>query len=563
MVEFALVLPILLLLAVGIMDFGRALFVYSEVSNAAREAVRYAAVNSGNCVEITNRARSMFSLTPSGSIAVSIQLERPINGGFSSETDWCNANSETEVHTDDRIKITVSTYVSLLSLQLIAPLIGGLRVADLPIVYTAARSVVPPEGIATGPTTTPRPTRTLAPLTTATLTPIPTPPAPATFIATSTCAANGKQDYPVNASWQPAAGADGYRIYKLPDNTQVWAGTVTNVNGFTDVAPDTSTTFYVVAHTASGEGPRSIYSTVLCGSPTNTPLPPATSAATPTTTPTITPTPLTTDTSTPMPTHPAPANFIATSACTAHGNQDYPVNASWLAAAGATGYRIYKLPDNTQVWAGTATNVNGFTDVAPDTSTTFYVAAYNASGEGPRSTYSTVTCGAAPTNTPTITPTPLTTETTTPTPTPTITPTAPTTTPTPTDTSTASTSTPTPTPTPTPTLQPLFVSFAPGYPVHKVSGNAVKEMFVKVVVTTTTGITGSTFITDAVVIISAPVTTYTLTYLGANGAYGQGTDCWSLGTTADTFIMAQAAKAGYQTATVGTVTTSSNAEHCP
>ena len=29
LVEFALVLPILLLLAVGIMDFGRALFVYS------------------------------------------------------------------------------------------------------------------------------------------------------------------------------------------------------------------------------------------------------------------------------------------------------------------------------------------------------------------------------------------------------------------------------------------------------------------------------------------------------------------------------------------------------
>ncbi len=62
LVEFALVLPILLLLAVGIMDFGRALFVYSEVSNAAREAVRFAAVNPGDCGEIASRARSMFSL---------------------------------------------------------------------------------------------------------------------------------------------------------------------------------------------------------------------------------------------------------------------------------------------------------------------------------------------------------------------------------------------------------------------------------------------------------------------------------------------------------------------
>ena len=43
LVEFALILPILLLIVAGIFDFGRALFTYSEVSNAVREATRYAA----------------------------------------------------------------------------------------------------------------------------------------------------------------------------------------------------------------------------------------------------------------------------------------------------------------------------------------------------------------------------------------------------------------------------------------------------------------------------------------------------------------------------------------
>ncbi|MPZ23852.1 MAG: pilus assembly protein [Dehalococcoidia bacterium] len=40
MVEFALVLPLLLVLAFGIMDFGRALQAYVTINNAAREGAR-------------------------------------------------------------------------------------------------------------------------------------------------------------------------------------------------------------------------------------------------------------------------------------------------------------------------------------------------------------------------------------------------------------------------------------------------------------------------------------------------------------------------------------------
>jgi len=45
LVEFALILPILLLLMLGILDLGRAVAAYNSVSNAARSAARVAVVD--------------------------------------------------------------------------------------------------------------------------------------------------------------------------------------------------------------------------------------------------------------------------------------------------------------------------------------------------------------------------------------------------------------------------------------------------------------------------------------------------------------------------------------
>jgi Flp pilus assembly protein TadG len=55
LVEFAAVLPVILLLFLGILDFGRAVFAVNTVANAAREGARVAAVdqilNSPDCIE--------------------------------------------------------------------------------------------------------------------------------------------------------------------------------------------------------------------------------------------------------------------------------------------------------------------------------------------------------------------------------------------------------------------------------------------------------------------------------------------------------------------------------
>ena len=43
--EFALVIPLIILLFMGILDFGRAIYAYNTVANAARQGARVAAVN--------------------------------------------------------------------------------------------------------------------------------------------------------------------------------------------------------------------------------------------------------------------------------------------------------------------------------------------------------------------------------------------------------------------------------------------------------------------------------------------------------------------------------------
>lgn len=45
LVEFALIIPVFLLIVVGVLDFGRAIVAYNQVSNAARAAVRTGIVN--------------------------------------------------------------------------------------------------------------------------------------------------------------------------------------------------------------------------------------------------------------------------------------------------------------------------------------------------------------------------------------------------------------------------------------------------------------------------------------------------------------------------------------
>ena len=64
LVETALVLPILLVILMGIFDFGRAIFAFNAISNSAREAARVAIVNQ-NATAVEDEAKhSAIGLDP-------------------------------------------------------------------------------------------------------------------------------------------------------------------------------------------------------------------------------------------------------------------------------------------------------------------------------------------------------------------------------------------------------------------------------------------------------------------------------------------------------------------
>lgn len=58
MVEFALVLPLMLLVIGGVVDFGRMLFTEVTLTNAAREGARAAVVSTATTTDIQNRAQA-------------------------------------------------------------------------------------------------------------------------------------------------------------------------------------------------------------------------------------------------------------------------------------------------------------------------------------------------------------------------------------------------------------------------------------------------------------------------------------------------------------------------
>lgn len=71
MVELALVLPLLLLLLAGIMEFGQVMHQYLVVTEAAREGARSAAVGSDDAV-VTSTVKTAASTIDKGTLEVNI-----------------------------------------------------------------------------------------------------------------------------------------------------------------------------------------------------------------------------------------------------------------------------------------------------------------------------------------------------------------------------------------------------------------------------------------------------------------------------------------------------------
>lgn len=124
MAEFALALPILLLVVFGLLEVGRAAFMFAAVTNASREAVRYATaygvnesnvVHYHNCAEIRNVAKRVAFLMPLADPDIVIQYDSgpdPVTGVVSAPFDECPAGTAVDdtivLACGDRVLVTVT-----------------------------------------------------------------------------------------------------------------------------------------------------------------------------------------------------------------------------------------------------------------------------------------------------------------------------------------------------------------------------------------------------------------------------------------------------------------------
>lgn len=196
MVEFALVLPILLLLVYGLLEVGRLLFIYSSVVSAARQAARYGSTTGVNtlggvpryqdCAGMRDEAKRVAFLNRFTDADIEIWHDE---GEGKNQVSYCppgqavdSTNFQPTVGNINRIRVRVRTQYSpivpLVPLQpfTIESVSARTILVSVPIAITAAPqtwdpgwSPVPPP-----PSDTPIPSETSTPEGTPTDTPTPT-----------------------------------------------------------------------------------------------------------------------------------------------------------------------------------------------------------------------------------------------------------------------------------------------------------------------------------------------------------------------------------------------------
>jgi len=199
LVEFALLLPLLMLILVGTIEFGRVMFIYVNIANAAREGARYGMVNPKDQNGIINNVTETLQMVTSNDITMNITYDK------GPDTTTVPASA---VAAGDRVIITIEYTVQPIT-PLMQPFMPGgmlLRTENRRTIQTSradaastlaapAPPPIPPTHTATPApsnvtrTSTPRPSATVPNTMTSTNTPGPTStlsPSPTSVPATAT-----------------------------------------------------------------------------------------------------------------------------------------------------------------------------------------------------------------------------------------------------------------------------------------------------------------------------------------------------------------------------------------
>ena len=82
LVEFAVVLPVFLLILAGILDFGLGLYSQMTIINASREGARLGVVEPGNVAAVDARVKAMTAGLDQSQLTVTITCQRPAGTSF-------------------------------------------------------------------------------------------------------------------------------------------------------------------------------------------------------------------------------------------------------------------------------------------------------------------------------------------------------------------------------------------------------------------------------------------------------------------------------------------------
>ncbi len=277
LVEFALILPLLLLMMMGIVEFGRIFFIYANLFNAAREASRVGIVDPGNQAAIQQAARDRIFLVPPEEVTINIWYD-------TGPPRYQGITDPTLVVAGNRVIIDLRY-----DAEFITPLMQGFA-SRFPIHVVARRTIQRVHIIQTPtpgpPTFTPTPTQTPTPGPSPTPTPprpTPTPPPTATPTQTpvpSPTASPTPTPRPIVISKPLLAGQTVVTGTAEPGRLLLLRDIQTGFQMETVVGPDGRFTFslptpLVAGHTivVQGYGTQDVAVVQPIGTPTPTPTP--------------------------------------------------------------------------------------------------------------------------------------------------------------------------------------------------------------------------------------------------------------------------------------------------
>ena len=141
-VEFMLILPVLLLLLLGIIEFGRLMVTYSSLTTASRDAVRYAAsvgeTGTGvphyqDCDEIRG-AVERLALFADITVVIEYDLDGP---GGASPVEYCHVGTSV-----DPIDVSLGSQVVVRATTIYEPLLPLVKIPPIPITAEAKRTIL-------------------------------------------------------------------------------------------------------------------------------------------------------------------------------------------------------------------------------------------------------------------------------------------------------------------------------------------------------------------------------------------------------------------------------------